>query len=328
MSLQKIMKKTILQLDPQTYQKHLIHGADRIWAETNCYTDLWIELLHAMGHEPIASLPFTLVIDFEGDQWTFFKFPLTDLYELYGLDVQELAIWHRLIDHVNEQVGFGRPVLVEMDSYYLPDTHGTAYHMAHVKSTIAITEIDVENKHLGYFHNQGYYNLAGDDFTNLFRLNQTDPVYLPPYVEFVKIWDRAKKNQELVNASIQILKKQLTFVPNKNPFESFATRLAKDINWLNQESLDMFHQYSFVTLRQLGACYELSKTYLQWLTQNGEKNLDDVIEIFNNISTTAKTTQFQLARAVSKKKNLDLSPIEKMGQDWQIAMNTLQKLYL
>ncbi|HCR72232.1 MAG TPA: hypothetical protein DIW23_12365 [Anaerolineae bacterium] len=163
---------------------------------------------------------------------------------------------------------------------------------------------------------------------NLFRLNQNDPVYLPPYVEFVKIWDRAKKNQELVNASIQILKKQLTFIPNKNPFETFIKRLAKDMDWLNQESLDMFHQYSFVTLRQLGACYELSKTYLQWLQQNGEKNLDDVIEIFNNISTTAKTTQFQLARAVSKKKPLDFSPIEKMGQDWQTAMNTLQKLYL
>ncbi|HCR70419.1 MAG TPA: DUF1839 domain-containing protein, partial [Anaerolineae bacterium] len=223
------MKRSILQLDPQTYQRHLIHGPDRIWAETNCYSDVWIELLHAMGHEPIASLPFTLVIDFEGDQWTFFKFPLIDLYDLYGLDIQELTIWNRLIDHVDEQVGFGRPVLVEMDSYYLPDTHGTAYHMAHVKSTIAVVEIDVENNHLGYFHNQGYYNLSGDDFINLFRLNQNDPVYLPPYVEFVKIWDRAKKNQELVNASVQILKKQLTFIPNKNPFESFSTRLAKDI---------------------------------------------------------------------------------------------------
>lgn len=322
------MKKSILQLDPQTYQRHLIHGPDRIWAETNCYSDVWIELLHAMGHEPIASLPFTFAIDFEGDQWTFFKFPLADLYELYGLDVQELTIWNRLIDHIDEQVGFGRPVLVEMDSYYLPDTYGAAYHTAHVKSTIAVVEIDVENKHLGYFHNQGYYNVSGDDFTNLFRLNQNDPVYLPPYVEFVKIWNRAKKGQDLANASIQILKKQLTFIPTQNPFEAFAARLAKDIDWLNQESINMFHQYSFVTLRQFGACYELSKTYLQWLQQNGEKHLEDAIEIFHNISTAAKTTQFQLARAVSKKKPLDFSPIEKMGQDWQTAMNMLQKLYL
>lgn len=321
------MKKSILNLDAAKYQRHLIHGPNRIWAETNCYSDVWIELLHALGYEPIASLPFTLVIDFEGDQWTFFKFPLADLYELYGLDIQELAIWNHLIEHVDEQVGLGRPVLVEMDSFYLPDTHGTAYHMAHVKSTIAVVEIDVEQKHLGYFHNQGYYNLSGDDFENLFRLNQNDPVYLPPYVEFVKIWDRAKRNQDLIEASIKTLRKQLTFIPNKNPFHTFAARLAKDLNWLNNESMDMFHQYSFVTLRQLGACYELSKTYLQWLEQNGQDGLGKAIELFDEISTSAKTSQFQLARSVSKKKPLDFTPIEKMAQFWQAAMDILLKKY-
>lgn len=321
------MKRSILNLNPETYQRHLIHGPDRIWAETNCYSDVWIELLHAMGHEPIASLPFTLVIDFEGDQWTFFKFPLVDLYELYGLDVQELTIWNRLIDHVEEQVSIGRPVLVEMDSYYLPDTHGTAYHVAHVKSTIAVVEIDVENRHLGYFHNQGYYNLSGDDFVNLFRLNQNDPIYLPPYVEFVKVWDRAKKNRDLVDASIRVLRKQLTFVPDKNPFHAFAERLTKDLDWLSRESIDMFHQYSFVTLRQLGACYELSNTYLQWLAKNGESGLDETITLFDEISTSAKTSQFQLARSVSKKKPLDFAPIEKMGQAWQTATDILLKKY-
>ena len=70
-------------------------------------SDLWIELLHALGLDPVAALPFTLAIDFEGDQWTFFKFPLADLYDLYGLDVQELAIWRPLVDHVEEQVDAG-----------------------------------------------------------------------------------------------------------------------------------------------------------------------------------------------------------------------------
>ena len=27
----------------------------------------------------MAALPFTLTVDLEGDQWTFFKFPLADL---------------------------------------------------------------------------------------------------------------------------------------------------------------------------------------------------------------------------------------------------------
>ena len=41
-------------------------------------------------------LPFTVAIDFEGDQWTFFKPPHDELCDLYGLDVQELNVWRPL----------------------------------------------------------------------------------------------------------------------------------------------------------------------------------------------------------------------------------------
>ena len=84
-----------------------------MWAETNCYADVWIELAHALGYEPNAALPFTFAIDFEGDQWTFFKFPLEDLYDLFGLKVQELMIWGPLATRLEEQIGRGHPVLVE-----------------------------------------------------------------------------------------------------------------------------------------------------------------------------------------------------------------------
>jgi hypothetical protein len=46
--------------------------------------DVWIELLHAMDLEPHAMLAFTLAVDFEGDQWTFFKPTPGDLWALYG----------------------------------------------------------------------------------------------------------------------------------------------------------------------------------------------------------------------------------------------------
>ena len=65
--------QVIAGLDPAAYQRHSLHGEQRIWVEKNCYVDLWIELLHALRLEPLAMLPFTLAIDFEGDQWTFFK---------------------------------------------------------------------------------------------------------------------------------------------------------------------------------------------------------------------------------------------------------------
>jgi len=324
------MMKQILALDPKTYKRHAIHGEGRGWAETNCYTDIWIELLHALGYEPIAALAFTLAVDFEGDQWTFFKPPLLDLYELYGLDVQELAIWRPLTTHIEEQVGRGRPVLVELDSYFLPDTVGTAYKMAHVKSTVAVTEIDLERNHLGYFHGQGFYHLNGSDFLDVLRLREpADPAQLPPYVEFVKVRNGAKPDAgALKRTSLGLLKKHLGLAPAANPFTGFRARFEQDLKWLLAESIDTFHQYSFATLRQYGACFELSATYLAWLAAHGESGLDNEVRAFTDLSEGAKTFQFQLARAMARKKPLDLSSLDGMAERWERGMTALRARYL
>ena len=42
------MFETLAALDPQNYAPHPLHDAERIWPETNCYIDLWIETLHAL----------------------------------------------------------------------------------------------------------------------------------------------------------------------------------------------------------------------------------------------------------------------------------------
>ncbi|HEX4131822.1 MAG TPA: DUF1839 family protein [Pirellulales bacterium] len=318
------MKRHVLALDPATYQRHRIHTQERHWAETNCYVDVWVELLHAWGFEPLAAAPFTVAIDFEGDQWTFFKFPLADLAELYGLDVQELAIWRPLVGHVEEQIGLGRPVLVELDSFYLPDTAGTAYQLAHVKSTVAAVEIDVAERRLGYFHGQGYYELLGDDFANVFRLNGAGPDVLPPYTEFVKRRSgEALSREALVETSLRLLWRQLDLLPEANPFAKFKPRFAADMDWLAHEPLEVFHQYSFATLRQFGACYELAATYLGWLMANDVPGLDESMHAFSALSSGAKTMQFQLARAMARKKPLDLSPLDEMARTWASAIDGL-----
>jgi hypothetical protein len=324
------MTKRILALDPGSYRRHPIHGEGRTWAETNCYVDVWIELLHALDHEPVASLPFTLTIDFEGDQWTFFKCPLVDIRDLYGLDVQELAIWRPLAAHIEEQIDRGRPVLVELDSYFLPDTAGTAYKLAHTKSTVAVNEIDIEARHMGYFHGPGYFHVEGEDFLDVLRLRgEPDPAALPPYVEFVKIRSRpAPDASALVPGSLGLLRKHLALVPIENPFLSFKGRFEGDLDWLLRESLDTFHQYSFATLRQYGACFELTHTYLRWLAGQGEHGLEEPIAAFREISDGAKAFQFQLARAMSRRKPLDLTPLEAMAESWERGVTGLRQRYL
>jgi hypothetical protein len=220
-------------------------------------------------------------------------------------------------------------VLIEVDSYYLPDTAGTAYKLAHVKTTIAVVEIDMEAKRLGYFHNQGYFQLEGDDFLDVLRLREPqDASMLPPYAEFVKISNAADADSRaVVEKSLRLLKKHLQLVPATNPFVAFRQRFEQDLGTLLNESLETFHQYSFATLRQYGACYELAATYLQWLAQNGEEGLEEPTRALLEISEGAKAFQFQLARAMSRKKPLDLTPLDVMGQRWEQAIGALKARY-
>jgi hypothetical protein len=45
-----------------------------------------------------------------------------------------------------------------------------------------VVEIDVARAHMGYFHNQGYYHVGGEDFLNALRIRVENPAMLPPYV--------------------------------------------------------------------------------------------------------------------------------------------------
>src|SRR6267378_8083140 len=154
----------LLPIDAATYVASSCRADDRVWSETNCYVDLWIELLHALGLDPLAAAAFTLTTDFEGDQWTFFKFPLEDLWMLFGIDVYEMNVWQPIERHIVEQLELGRLLTIEVDSWYLPDTAGVSYQLDHVKSSIVPNRIDPDRREMAYFHNAGYYEVSGDDY--------------------------------------------------------------------------------------------------------------------------------------------------------------------
>lgn len=315
----------ILELDPRSYARHAIHTGDRIWAETNCYSDVVIELLHGFGLEPRAALAFTLSADFEGDEWTFFKFRDADLQRLYGWDVEELAPWRELDRHIDEQLRQARPVLVELDSYYLPDTRGTAYRLAHVKSTVAVNMLDRERARMGYFHNQGYHELDGEDYAALFQpLQRVHERMLPPYIEFVKRRREPLRGDALREASVDLLRAEFARLPRSNPFEAFGARFAQDLDWLLAGDIETFHTYAFVTWRQFGACYELAGTYLDWLAAQGVRGLEQATRELREISEASKAFQFQFARAMARKRRPELEVIEQMGQRWSRAMDSLR----
>jgi hypothetical protein len=165
------MQAVIAGLAPESYQPHALHDQSRDWPETNCFVDLWIEVLNARKLDPVAALGVCAAMDFEGDQFTFFKIPFADLQRLYGISVHELSIFDSVEAHVCEQLSRGRLPMVEVDAFHLPDTRGVSYGLEHSKTTIGIAALDPQTRQLAYFHNAGYFALDGADFDGIFRSN-------------------------------------------------------------------------------------------------------------------------------------------------------------
>ena len=122
-----------ISASPRGYQSHFSYAGERIWPETNCYLDLWIETLHALGLDPVPAFACALSADHDGLQWTFLKQQPEDLRQLYGLEVTEEIVWLPLPETVESGPSRGVLNTVEVDSWWLPDTAGTAYHADHVK---------------------------------------------------------------------------------------------------------------------------------------------------------------------------------------------------
>jgi len=297
------------------YRQHLLHGPERDWPQTNCYVDLWIEMLHALGHEPRAALGFTLAQDFEGDQFTFFKFPLEDLAALYGVETMELSIYDSVEAHCLTQIARGRPVLIEVDGFHLPDTRGVSYQLEHTKTTIGVNAMSPQARHLDYFHNEGYFSLSGADYNAIFGKSGA----LFPYVEFVKLG--GPQPDDLKGAARALLGKHFARRPRANPLAAFAARVVEQARAVGEREPAFFHKYAFNTLRQLGANFELCAAHLDWLDADA---LAVATAEARALSASAKVLQFLVARATARKKYDALEPaIAPMAEAYEKLMRAI-----
>jgi hypothetical protein len=287
----------VLGLDPARYQPHALHDSARMWPETNCYVDLWIELLAARGLEPAAMFGFTVGIDFEGDQATFFKPPTADLTALYGVDIQELSLFDRLEGQLVTQAARGRIAMVEVDAFHLPDTVGLTYGVSHSKTTIGIERIDPQARRLIYFHNAGLFSLDGADYDAILRPAPTGPgLPLFPYTELAR-FDRFKPASDLKATARALLARHLAQRPD-NPFEAWAEAWPEIAADLATRPPEYFHTYAFGTPRQYGAAFELLASHLDWLDPALAAAADEA----RGLAEAMKVFQFKLARAMARQR--------------------------
>ena len=303
---------SLLGLDPATYEPHFLHGSDRTYAETNCYADVLIEFLHARGEEPLAMLGCTLAVDFEGDQWTFFKPRPEELERLYGIDIHEMQPYRPLPDQIVEQIERGRTLIVELDSWYLPDTEATSYRSQHVKTSVVVEAIDPAGERLRYFHNAGYYELEGEDYRGVFRLGrEVSGDVLPPYTELARL-DAGEplRGDALRAAARETLAENAARRPTTNPFASFGAQLSLDLPRLLEGDVQDFHDYAFATVRMVGSAFEVAASHVDWvLGAEGAAASAAMGEIVDG----CKALSFKLAR---RREFVPAPAIETLASAW------------
>jgi hypothetical protein len=310
---------SLLGLDPATYRPHSLHSLERSYAETNCYTDIVIEFLHARGNEPLAMMGCVLRVDFEGDQWTFFK-PLPEHIErLYGVDIHEMQPYRPLPEQIAEQIASDRTIIVELDSWYLPDTASTSYRREHVKSSVVAEAIDRDGERLRYFHGAGFYELDGEDYRGVFRLGRPfSEDVLPPYPELVRLdAGPALSGEALREAARELLAEHLSRRPRANPFARFGEQLGADLPRLLEGDHAAYHDYAFATARMVGSAFEVGASHVEWLlAEEGATAASAMREIVEG----SKLLSFKLAR----RRAFDpQAAIAELARAWEAAFAAL-----
>ena len=307
--------------DPATYTPHPVHAAasDVTYRETNCYADVLLELLHARGDEPLAAMGINVRMDFEGDQWTFFKPPPGDLERLFGVDIHEMQPYRPLPEQIAEQIAEGRTLIVELDSWFLPDTAATSYGAEHVKTSVAVEAIDQAAERMRYFHSAGLYELEGEDFRGVFRIGEPQGTeVLPPYTEIVR-FDAGPRLEDdaLRAAAFELLREHLARRPATNPFGRFGAQLERALPELLEGDAAGYHAYAFATVRMAGSAFELLAAHVDWLLGPAGAPAGEALR---RIVDGCKILSFKLAR----RRAFDPGPaVDELAAAWQEAMDHL-----
>jgi hypothetical protein len=287
-----------------THTSHPLHlDSDNDWLDTNCYTDLWIELLNGLGLDPHPVLAVTLGVDFEGDQWTFFKPSARDLEVLYGIDVIELAVYRALDRHCAVQLSRGNVPILEADAYYLPDVRGT-YRGLHSKTAVAVVMVDPVARLAAYLHNSCMYTLREDDFDGLFRVGEQAPLegVLPPYVEVARLAGAHRATPARLRRTAARLAAGYLARPTRDEAMSrFLAGFEDELSLIRESDSPAFDGYAFATLRQLGASCALAARLIRWL----DLGLDDLSTDLDLVSAGAKRLILKGARVVATGRPLD-----------------------
>jgi hypothetical protein len=230
--------------------------------------------------------------------------------------------YRSLPEHVEEQLGLGRTVLVEADAWWLPDTAATSYRREHLKTTIAPELIDRRAQRLRYFHNAGLFELDGEDYRGVFhQLPRFSEDVMDPVTELVRFGAGPRlTGEELRQAALGLLGGHWRRRPERDPFRAWGEKLAVDLPRLLAGEPEDYHAYAFVTVRMVGSAFELLADHVDWLfgDAGGQASAS-----FKDIVDQTKVISFRLAR----RRQFDPEPaLDSLAGAWDTGMDRLGQL--
>ena len=199
-----------------------------------------------------------------------------ELYELYGINVQELNVWRRCsLSMRSRTLAAGKLIKHGGGCVLAPDTAGTDYRRQHQDHDRAGAHRRREAQRLCYFTTPAYHELSGEDFVQLFRIGfPPDPTFMPLYAEFVRV-DRIVRHRKRSSRASRCVCSSGTGArrPADSPMVRFRERFERDLPRMQEVGLAHYHAWAFGTIRQLGSASELAATNLAWLATSTGREL-------------------------------------------------------
>lgn len=281
-------------LSPEGFVQHTVHREDSVWSNTNCYLDVWIELLHGLGRRPEPLFAVAVAADTQVEQFEFLKVDHRDLEEVHGIRVGEYDIWSSLLEQVQTQMGAGNLLIIEADAHWLPDTRGVSYGIEHTKTSIIPVHVDPAQQHLVYLHNEGLHELRGADFDYVLGPRRAEGIVPAPYVELLRLDRLTPANDDDARAhTVRLLRHHARRAPEHNPAESLMDVVRSRFPWLQDHGMEGYHALCFETTRQLGVVAMLAAQAIRFAAV---AELEPAAAAWERVSSEAKALQFQLAR--------------------------------
>ncbi|MDO4255062.1 MAG: DUF1839 family protein [Kocuria sp.] len=318
------MTTTYPGLSVDGFQQHPLHQQDSLWSNTNCYLDVWIELLHGMGRRPEPLFAAAVAAETQVEQFEFLKIDHRDLEEVHGIRVGEYDVWTSLLEHVITQMRAGNLIIVEADAHWLPDTRGISYRIEHTKTSIVPLHVDREHQHLVYLHNEGLHELRGSDFEFVLGPRRSEGIVPSPYVELVRMERLTEANDDAAREhTIRLLRHHTHRAGTQNPAAELMDVLRARYEWLTTAGMDGYHALCFETTRQLGVVSLLGAEAVRF---SGVEQLQPAAEAFTAVSKEAKALQFQLARVARGRQSTTLeTTMNTIVAQWARAASTLKE---